>query len=159
MPEKLIPSLKATIPLCEIDAASTRMIPDQPATSRAQKEREFRLEVAKHGGFVCPQIFLNLETPLRSRCHQIRCTAWPLDFGLQSLTAHAGSLTADPACRRGVVYLFNLAEADGAQREKRRLRMREPYRTLLGHFTPRGRPLLQGPKLVGDGNALALWLS
>lgn len=29
---------------------------------------------------------------------------------------------------------INLAEADDAERERRRLEMREPYRTLLGHF-------------------------
>src|SRR5207302_77798 len=33
----------------------------------------------------------------------------------------------------GVITL-NVAEADDAQREKRRLQMHEPYRTLLGHF-------------------------
>ena len=29
---------------------------------------------------------------------------------------------------------INVAEADDAEREKRRLQMHEPYRTLLGHF-------------------------
>jgi hypothetical protein len=33
----------------------------------------------------------------------------------------------------GVITL-NIAEADDAEREKRRLSMKEPYRTLLGHF-------------------------
>ena len=32
------------------------------------------------------------------------------------------------------VITINLAEADDAEREKRRLQMHEPYRTLLGHF-------------------------
>ncbi|MGC3990885.1 MAG: putative zinc-binding peptidase [Chthoniobacteraceae bacterium] len=32
------------------------------------------------------------------------------------------------------VIVINLAEADSAEREKRRLAMHEPYRTLLGHF-------------------------
>lgn len=32
------------------------------------------------------------------------------------------------------VITVNLAEADDAEREKRRVAMREPYRTLLGHF-------------------------
>jgi hypothetical protein len=32
------------------------------------------------------------------------------------------------------VITVNLAEADDAEREKRRLAMHEPYRTLLGHF-------------------------
>jgi hypothetical protein len=33
----------------------------------------------------------------------------------------------------GVITL-NLAEADEVERERRRLRLHEPYRTLLGHF-------------------------
>jgi hypothetical protein len=32
------------------------------------------------------------------------------------------------------VITINLAEADDAERERRRLQLREPYRTLLGHF-------------------------
>ncbi|MDR3632867.1 MAG: putative zinc-binding peptidase [Isosphaeraceae bacterium] len=32
------------------------------------------------------------------------------------------------------VITINIAEADDAEREKRRLQMHEPYRTLLGHF-------------------------
>jgi hypothetical protein len=32
------------------------------------------------------------------------------------------------------VITVNIAEADDAEREKRRVNMREPYRTLLGHF-------------------------
>jgi hypothetical protein len=43
---------------------------------------------------------------------------------------------ADPALTghdEGVITI-NLAEADDAQREKRRAQMHEPYRTLLGHF-------------------------
>ena len=32
------------------------------------------------------------------------------------------------------VVTVNVAEADDAEREKRRLRLHEPYRTVLGHF-------------------------
>ena len=32
------------------------------------------------------------------------------------------------------VITVNIAEADDAEREKRRVSMHEPYRTLLGHF-------------------------
>ena len=32
------------------------------------------------------------------------------------------------------IITINIAEADDAEREKRRVHLREPYRTLLGHF-------------------------
>ena len=43
----------------------------------------------------------------------------------------------------GVITL-NIDEADDVIRERRRISMREPYRTLLGHFRARDRPLLTG---------------
>jgi hypothetical protein len=36
------------------------------------------------------------------------------------------------------VITINIAEADDAEREKRRVKLREPYRTLLGHFRHEG---------------------
>jgi hypothetical protein len=49
---------------------------------------------------------------------------------------------------------INLAEADDAEREKRRLQMHEPYRTLLGHFRHEGGHyywdrLIQGSGWIG----------
>ena len=32
------------------------------------------------------------------------------------------------------VITINIAEADDAERERRRVQLREPYRTILGHF-------------------------
>ena len=51
-------------------------------------------------------------------------TSWPIPPGAPSiLTGHDNG-----------VITINVAEADDAERERRRLQMHEPYRTLLGHF-------------------------
>jgi hypothetical protein len=46
-----------------------------------------------------------------------------LDNGLTELTGHLNGL-----------IVINIAEADDAERERRRIHLREPYRTLLGHL-------------------------
>ncbi len=75
-----------------------------------------------------------------------------LNYGLLGFGLPVTSKTDDP--ERGVGYEFladlpnqpvltghefgvitiNIAEADDAEREKRRLQLHEPYRTILGHF-------------------------
>ncbi len=48
-----------------------------------------------------------------------------------------GDLAGDPAPTTGHlngVITVNIAEADDAERERRRVNLHEPYRTLLGHF-------------------------
>lgn len=97
-----------------------RTIPD---LSRPDNLRRWRLvEIAKHRLF-CTLIKLRL--PLALRRDDPRGLAF--DF-LQSgddpvLTGHSDGLIT-----------INLAEADDAERERRRGQMGEPYRTLLGHF-------------------------
>ena len=44
-----------------------------------------------------------------------------------------GAISVRTGHLNGVITI-NVAEADDAEREKRRLQMQEPYRTLLGHF-------------------------
>lgn len=106
-------------PLC-VSCRLTRTIPD--LTVPGHKEAWYRLEVAKRR----------------------------LVYGLLGLGLPVVNKTVDP--ERGLVFDFladgdtpvltghsdgvitiNVAEADDAERERRRLQMHEPYRTLLGH--------------------------
>lgn len=72
---------------------------------------------------------IGLDLPIRSKVHEDPEHGLAFDLlcsppgGPRVLTGHAG----------GVITL-NVEEADDAKREKIRHEMREPYRTLLGHF-------------------------
>ena len=110
-------------PLCQ-SCRLTRVIPD---LSKAGFVRAwYRLESAKRR-LVYSLLALNL--PLVGRTddpeHGIA-----FDFLADDPVATAVVLTGH---NEGVITL-NVAEADDAEREKRRLQMHEPYRTLLGHF-------------------------
>jgi hypothetical protein len=102
----------------------TRVIPDlyQPA----RREAWYRLEVAKRrliysllrlGLHVASKI----EDPENGLAFEFRADS-PKDAAVV-LTGHNDGLIT-----------LNVAEADDAEREKRRHQMGEPYRTLLGHF-------------------------
>jgi hypothetical protein len=103
----------------------TRIIPD--LSLEKNKASWYKLEVAKRR---LVYSLLALDLPLI--CHEddekaglaFEFLADPEDPSLpRVLTGHAEGLIT-----------VNIAEADDAERERRRLQMQEPYRTLLGHF-------------------------
>jgi hypothetical protein len=95
----------------------TRVIPD--LSRPGHREAWYKLEVAKRR---LVYTLRTLELPLAGLAFEF--LADPDDPAApRVLTGHAA----------GVVTV-NVAEADDAERERRRLQFREPYRTLLGHF-------------------------
>lgn len=112
-------------PLC-ISCRLTRVIPD--LTTPANKTAWFQLELAKrrlvHG---LHRLGLPLENktddPEHGLAFEFLADSVEGDKPKPVLTGHA----------EGVITI-NVAEANDAEREKRRLQLHEPYRTLLGHF-------------------------
>ena len=110
-------------PLCE-SCRLTRVIPDQAIPGNPQAW--YRLEVAKRRVLYT---LLRLGLPVHTEgdsgppCLVFEFLADPPDASMQVLTGHSN----------GVVTV-NVAEADDAERERRRTVLGEPYRTLLGHM-------------------------
>jgi hypothetical protein len=112
-------------PLCW-SCRLTQVIPD--LTQPGAKEAWYRVEVAKRR---LVYSLLTLGLPVRPRETDddvgglaFRFLADPDDpKAPRVLTGHVGGLIT-----------LNIAEADDAERERRRVNLREPYRTLLGHF-------------------------
>ena len=111
-------------PLC-LSCRLTRVIPDLDAAGHRQAW--YRLEVAKRRLLYS---LLKLRLPMADRQTDPSCgLAFELVEGPSSphqpwvLTGH----------RDGVITI-NVAEADDAERERRRIALNEPFRTLLGHF-------------------------
>ena len=108
--------------LCE-SCSLTRVIPNlQVAGGR---EAWFKLEAAKRR---LVYTLMGLHCPVRSRKEDSeRGLAYEFrgadDGSGPVLTGHADG-----------VITVNIAEADDANREQQRVRLHEPYRTLLGHF-------------------------
>ncbi len=105
-----------------------RTIPDLAIDENLQNWR--RVEQAKHHLFYS---LLRMKLPLATRLEQPD-TGLAFDFLADPL---AGPGAAQPAVMTGHdngVITLNLAEANDVVRERRRVRMGEPYRTLLGHF-------------------------
>jgi hypothetical protein len=100
-----------------------------PNLSQAQNvERWRRLEAAKHRLFYT---LLKLDLPLASRMDD------PKGLAFDFLSDPAEGTPHEPTVLTGHdngLITINLAEADDAERERRRHAMGEPYRTLLGHF-------------------------
>jgi hypothetical protein len=102
----------------------TRVIPDLGRPGN--REAWYRLEVAKRRlvyslvALGCP-LASKRDDPARGLAFEF--LADPPPGGAPVLTGH-----------RGGVITLGLAEADDAVRERRRLELGEPYRTLLGHF-------------------------
>jgi hypothetical protein len=100
-----------------------RVIPD--LSKPGNKEAWYKVEVAKRRLIYS---LLSLKLPLESKIEKpetglaFEILADP-EEGPKVLTGHDNGLIT-----------INLAEADDAEREKRRHQMHEPYRTLLGHF-------------------------
>jgi hypothetical protein len=102
-----------------------RTVPDLTCTANLQPWR--KLELAKHRLFYS---MLRLELPLRNRIEDPE-HGLVFDF-LADIAATAGPKVMT-GHDNGVITLA-LTEADDAERERRRVDMGEPYRTLLGHF-------------------------
>jgi hypothetical protein len=103
----------------------TAVIPD--LTLPGNHEQWFRMESAKRR---MVYTLLSLRLPLVTRKQE---PEFGLEFQFKSdagLPPEAAVLTGHD---NGVITL-NLSEADDAERERRRVQLHEPYRTLLGHF-------------------------
>jgi hypothetical protein len=102
----------------------TRVIPD--LTRQGVHQAWYKLETAKRR---LVYTLANAGLPLRNREEDpqgglaFEFKADPPAGGEAVMTGHAGG-----------VITINLAEADDAEREKRRTALHEPYRTLLGHM-------------------------
>jgi hypothetical protein len=103
----------------------TRVVPN--LSQPGNQEAWYRLEVAKR------RLVYNapsLRLPLRSKTDD---AAHGLAFEFVADPPGPGNPPALTGHAHGVISI-NVAEADDAEREKRRLALHEPYRTLLGHF-------------------------
>jgi hypothetical protein len=101
------------------------VIPD--LNQQGHKEAWYRLEVAKRR---LVYSLLGLGLPLEN---QVDNPTQGLAF---EFLTDSGTFQAGPRLTGHLngVIVINVAEADDAEREKRRHQMHEPYRTLLGHF-------------------------
>lgn len=103
----------------------TRVIPD--LASPANRESWYKLEAAKRR---LVYTLVKLRLPLRDKWDDPKDG---LAFEFLSDAAAPAPSHVLTGHARGVITI-NLAEANDAEREKRRLQLHEPYRTLLGHF-------------------------
>jgi hypothetical protein len=102
-------------PLCR-SCRLTRVVPDLSVDGH--NEAWYRLEVAKRR---LVYSLMSLGLPFDSLAFEFLADGGPETAPV--LTGHASG-----------VITINIAEADDAERERRRHAMREPYRTLLGHM-------------------------
>lgn len=103
-----------------------RTIPDLSVDQNLLRWR--LLEAAKHWLFYT---LLRLNLPLTHRRRD------PEGLAFDFLADPSENISAGPAILTGHdngLITLNIAEADDAERERRRSGMGEPYRTLLGHF-------------------------
>jgi hypothetical protein len=103
-----------------------RTIPDlgQPDTLGLWR----RIEIAKHRLFYS---LLRLRLSTKTRTEDPDGLAF--DFLADRPATSPGTVPVMTGYANGVITI-NVAEADDAERERRRRQMGEPYRTLLGHF-------------------------
>jgi hypothetical protein len=111
-------------PLCR-SCRLTRVIPDLGKSGNQQAW--YKLEAAKRR---LVYSLLRLGCPLKSKAEDPE-HGLAFEFLADPATPGAPRVTTGHAS--GVITL-NVAEADDAEREKRRVALHEPYRTLLGHF-------------------------
>ena len=108
-------------PLC-VSCRLTRVLPD--LSNPVNKVRWTRIENAKRRSFyTLVRLGLPVPQPRTGTGRAWSSSSWKTSPGEQVLTGHANG-----------VITVNIAEADDAERERRRLAMHEPYRTLLGHM-------------------------
>jgi hypothetical protein len=103
-----------------------RTIPDLSINENLSRWR--RLETAKRRLFYT---LTRLELPLSKRPEDPQGLAFDFLADPAERTPHGPSVLTGH--ENGLITI-NIAEADDAERERRRLNMGEPYRTLLGHF-------------------------
>ncbi len=108
--------------LCEACRLTTT-IPD--LTVEGHQGAWYKLEVAKRR---LVYTLLNLHLPIAPRARDARGLAF--EFLADAADGPPAVLTG----HTGGVITINLAEADDAERERRRHALGEPYRTLLGHM-------------------------
>jgi hypothetical protein len=111
-------------PLCR-SCRLTRVIPDLSVPTRVNAWR--RLEAAKRRLIVA---LLGLQLPIVDRTQDPK-GGLAFDFKADPDDPDEPSVMTGHA--DGVITI-NLAETDDAERERRRQKMREPYRTLVGHM-------------------------
>jgi hypothetical protein len=129
------------------------LIPDLSVSGN--QERWHQLEKAKHRiVYTIMRLGLPMDGVLAENRPALRFKFAGDSVGASLLTGHADGLIT-----------INIAEADDAEREKRRVNLHEPYRTLLGHLRHEvahyywdrliaRSPWLEGfRKLFGDENA------
>lgn len=102
----------------------TRTLPDLSVDGHAQAW--YRLEVAKRRLLYS---LIELRLPIRTRDEDPQ-RGLAFDFLADTPDPDGAVLTGHA---HGVITI-NVAETDDAEREKRRVALHEPYRTLLGHF-------------------------
>lgn len=130
-------------PYC-LSCRLTRVVPN--LSTPGNKEAWYKLEVAKRR---LVYTLLSLGLPVVGKWEQPE-TGLAFEFLADP---------PDPAAPRVLtghdsgLITVNIAEADDAERERRRLQMREPYRTLLGHFRHEVGHYYWD-RLVGDGPSL-----
>ena len=110
-------------PLCQ-SCRITRIIPD--LTEPAHRVAWYRLEVAKRRLLFT---LIELGLPITNRSDDPN-DGLAFDFLADTPSAGPPVLTG----HTGGIITVNIAEADDAERERRRSALREPYRTLLGHM-------------------------
>jgi hypothetical protein len=103
-----------------------RVIPDLSAPEHLERWR--LIETAKHRLFYT---LIRLHLPVRTKVEDPDGLVF--DFLADNAAPSPDTPTVMTGHANGVITI-NLAEADDAERERRRRQMREPYRTLLGHF-------------------------
>jgi hypothetical protein len=103
-----------------------RVIPDLSQPGHLEHWR--LIEIAKHRLFYT---LLRLHLPVRTRVEDPDGLAF--DFLADTAPPSPGAPAVMTGHANGVITI-DLAEADDAERERRRRQLHEPYRTLLGHF-------------------------
>jgi hypothetical protein len=103
-----------------------RTIPDLSQPGHLERWR--LIEIAKRRLFYT---LLKLRLSVRTRAEDPDGLAF--DFLADTASPSSGTPSVMTGHDNGVITI-NLAEADDAERERRRRQMQEPYRTLLGHF-------------------------
>ena len=113
-------------PYCQ-SCRLTRIIPDlsQPGT----RESWIRLEAAKRRLIYT---LLSLKLPVATKAEDPE-RGLGFEFLADLPPGTPGAARILTGHENGMITI-NVAEADDAEREKRRLQMHEPYRTILGHF-------------------------
>lgn len=113
-------------PLC-LSCRLTQVIPDLSVPGN--KEAWYRLEVAKRR---LVYSLLTLGLPVRNK-EQEPERGLAFEFLADPAPGQQDAKPVLTGHAHGVITI-NVAEADDAEREKRRVTLHEPYRTLLGHF-------------------------